>query len=500
RVGGVARVVTSHSLVTGLPHPRSFQTEGSPEAREANRDAVLAFTLEDWLPDVRHNGVAPDAAMPSCDNVHAPASFSGFGTTTVLSVNMDAALDTAELTTAMVPGDTLYASPDALYVASTNWRGTTDIHRFVTAGSSNAGYVASGEVPGYLHNEFSMSEHDGHLRVVATTLAPVWETHLRVLRHSGARLEEIGALSDIGRGERVHSVRFAGDVAYVATASGIDPLHTIDLTDPTAPEIVGELRLPGYLSYLHLIDDAMMVGVGSREGGFGADVRLFDAAEQVGEAAAPRELARWTASDDIGGFGSDHRRFLWWPPEQMLVIPFFVGAAENRQGSAVVLRIHAEEIVEVGRIVHIPGGTPPARSPCRRITEDDLPDRQSGEPTPFEETVGWLIVLACEPGEKGAPHSEADDEWMRQPGFDVTCDPGIRLSDEERVIVAQVSEPTETINYCWTNVYPNQIYRSVAIGDELWTLSYPDDASGQNKGHLEVNNINTLQRLAALEL
>ncbi len=290
-------------------------------------------------------------------------------------------------------------------------------------------------------------------------------------------------------------MRFAGDVAYVATASDIDPLHTIDLTDPTDPEILGELRLPGYLSYLHLIDDGMMVGVGSRENGFGADVRLFDAAEQVGEPAAPRELARWTAPDDIGGFGSDHRRFLWWPPEQMLVIPLFVGASEDRQGSAVVLRIQAEEIVEVGRIVHVPGETPFAKSPCRLITEDDLPARQSGEPTPFEETVGWLIVLACEPGDKGAPHSPADDEWMRQPGFDVACDPEIPLSDEERSIVAQVSETNETINYCWTNVYPNLIWRSVVIGDELWTLSYPGGISGQSKGHLEVNDIETLERL-----
>ena len=495
RVGDIARVVTSHSLITGLPYPKSHQTEDSPGARAANRDVVLAFTLEDWLPEVRHNGVALDAAA-SCDNIYAPASFSGFGTTTVLTVNMEAALDTAESVTVMAPGDTVYASPDSLYVTSTNWRGTTDIHRFATAGSDNAAYVASGEVPGYLRNEFSLSEHAGDLRVVATTLDPVWETHLRVLRQNGARLEEVGTVSDIGLGERVHSVRFAGDVAYVATARAVDPLHTIDLTDPTGPQILSELRLPGLSSYLHLIGDGMILGVGTGENGFGADVSLFE----VGEPAEPRELARWTASDDIGGFGSDHRRFLWWPSERILVIPFFIGASEDRQGSAVVLRVQGEEIVEVGRIEHVPGETPPAKSPCRLITEDDLPVRESGEPTQFEEIVGWLMVLACEPGEKGAPHLPAEDEWMRQPGFDVSCDPEIPLNDEERAIVARVSETNETINYCWTNVYPNLILRSVVIGDDLWTLSYPFGISGESKGHLEVNDLETLERLAALEL
>lgn len=492
-IDGVARVVTSHSLISGLPYPKPHQTDDSQQARAANRGAVLGFTLKDWLPDVRHNDVALDAVR-SCDNIYAPASFSGFGTTTVLTIDMEAALDTVESVTVTAPGDTVYASPDSLYVTSTNWHATTRIHRFVTAASGSADYVASGEVPGYIRNEYSLSEHEGHLRVVATTLAPVWDTHLRVLRQNGALLEEVGSVGDIGRSERVHAVRFTGDVAYVATTGDVDLLHTIDLTDPSNPEIFDELRLPGMSSYLHLIDNGMVLSVGGA--GFGADVLLFDADEPT----ALRELARWRASDYIGGYGSDHRRFLWWPPEQIMVIPLYIGANEDRQGSAVALRVQPQQIVEIGRVEHFPGDTPPAKSPCRLITENDLPVRASGEPTPFEETVSWLIVLACEPGEKGAPHNPAQDDWMRQPGFDVACDPEIPLSSEERAIVAQISQPNETINYCWTNVYPNQIYRSIVIGDELWTLSYPGGKNGQNRGHLEVNNIQTLQRLAALEL
>ncbi|MDE0494446.1 MAG: beta-propeller domain-containing protein [Acidimicrobiaceae bacterium] len=493
RIGGVARVVTSHSLVSGLPYSKSHQTSGSPQARAANRDAVLGFTLKDWLPEVRHNGVAVDAVR-SCDNIYAPASFSGFGTTTVLTIDMEAAFDTVESVTIMAPGDTVYGSSDSLYVTTTNWQGTTDIHRFAVVASGSADYVASGEVPGYIRNEHSVSEHEGYLRVVATTLGPVWDTSLRVLRHNGALLEEVGAVGDIGRGERVHAVRFAGDVAYVATAGDVDLLHTIDLTEPSDPKILDELSLPGMSSYLHLIGNGMVLSVGGA--GFGADVLLLDA----GEPAALRELARWRASDYTGGYGSDHRRFLWWPSKQMLVIPLYIGASEDRQGSVVALRVQPQEVVEIGRVEHVPGETPPAKSPCRLITEDDLPVRASGEPTPFEETVSWLIVLACEPGEKGAPHNPAQDDWMRQPGFDVACDPEIPLNSEERAIVAQISQPNETINYCWTNVYPNQIYRSIAIDDELWTLSYPGGKNGQNRGHLEVNNIQTLQRLATLEL
>ena len=136
----------------------------------------------------------------------------------------------------MAPGDTVYASLDSLYVATTRWveseafddeaawedawrQRRTSLHRFDISGDE-ADYESSGAVLGVIHNQFSLSEHNGHLRVV-TTIGDPWgdesESHVRVLSTDGDVLVEVGSVGDIGRGEQVQSVRFVGDIGYVVS-------------------------------------------------------------------------------------------------------------------------------------------------------------------------------------------------------------------------------------------------------------------------------------------
>ena len=126
--------------------------------------------------------------MVPCGDAHAPSVFSGFGVTTVISVPISGAFDPSESTAVMAPGDTVYASTGSLYVATTRWvesdtfdddawqdawrQRRTSIHRFDISGAE-ANYEASGEVLGVIHNQFSLSEHDGHLRVVTTVGWPI---------------------------------------------------------------------------------------------------------------------------------------------------------------------------------------------------------------------------------------------------------------------------------------------------------------------------------------
>ena len=111
------------------------------------------------------------------------------------------------------------------------------IHRFDIT-DADAGYEASGEVEGVIHNHFSLSNVAGHLRVVTTVGRP-WchdsESWVRVLRTAGDVLQGVGSVGDIGRGEQVQSVRFVGDVGYVVTLRQIDPFYTIDPSDPANP-------------------------------------------------------------------------------------------------------------------------------------------------------------------------------------------------------------------------------------------------------------------------
>ncbi len=514
-VDGIARVILRYDPQWNFPFVFPQNESSEDVAETANRAAVLNSTLDDWLPHYTLGSAdsSTGSLMIPCDDVHAPSVFSGFGVTTVISVPIGGEFDPSRSTAVMAPGDTVYASTGSLYVATTRWIDSdefgsdddwdedgwmrawqerrTSVHRFDIAGE-DADYKSSGEVLGVIRNQFSLSEHDGHLRIV-TTVGDPWgeetESQVRVLSTDGDVLVEVGSVGDIGRGENVQSVRFVGDVGYVVTFRQIDPFYTIDLSDSTDPRILGELKIPGFSSYLHPISDTLVLGVGSDadEDGrvTGAKVSLFD----VSDLTAPREVAVWTAPDGWNDVGWDHRAFLWWAPEELAVIPVTVW---SEWSGAVVLRVTGGTITEVGRVDHEIEGEEPGRTECRRITEDDLASTDMEDfSTELEYFVsdGYNAVLACEPGKAGITGFECpDDPWM-----DMLTDEGHRL---------ELLRGEESISICWPDEQPDMIVRSIVIGDDLWTLGFSGWGSfdGEQPARLHVNDLRTLERLAALEL
>jgi uncharacterized secreted protein with C-terminal beta-propeller domain len=124
---------------------------------------------------------------------------------------------------------------------------------------------STGSVPGQLLDQFSMSEHDAHLRVATTiTAGPgARENDVYVLDEN---LERVGAVTAMGERERIFSVRFVGDTGYVVTFRRIDPFHVLDLSDPDDPTLEGELKLPGFSSYLHPLGPDRILGIGEEDG------------------------------------------------------------------------------------------------------------------------------------------------------------------------------------------------------------------------------------------
>ena len=514
-VGGTARVVMRYDPQWNFPFVFPQNESATDVAETANRAAVLNSTLDDWLPHYTFGSAdsSTGSLMVPCDDVHAPSVFSGFGVTTVMSVPIGVDFDPSESTAVMAPGDTVYASTGSLYVATTRWIDSdefgsdddwdddgwreawqerrTSVHRFDISAAA-AAYESSGEVLGVIHNQFSLSEHNGYLRIV-TTVGDPWgeesESQVRVLSTDGDVLVEVGSVGNIGRGENVQSVRFVGDVGYVVTFRQIDPFYTIDLSDPTSPEILGELKIPGFSSYLHPISDTMVLGVGSDadEDGrvTGAKVSLFD----VSDLTAPREVAVWTAPDGWNDVGWDHRAFLWWAPEELAVIPVTVW---NEWSGAVVLRVADGTITEVGRVDHEIEGEEPGQTDCRRLTAADLSSTNMEDfTTELEYFISddYNAVLACEPGEAGMTGFECPvDSWMDM------------LTEEAETL--GILEGEESISLCWPNEQPNVIVRSIVIGDDLWTLGFQGWGffDGQAPARLHVNDLQTLERLAALEL
>ncbi len=512
-VDGVARVVTRHDPSWSFPFVYPQGGSGSEEAaEEANRAAVLASELEDWLPSytvVGGAGFDPPSEgglLPACGNVYVPSEFAGFGVTTVMSLPVSGLLGGDGAVSVMAPGDTVYASPRSLYVATSAWIAPeiledeaarrqvaedwqTAVHRFDLTDPARAAYTASGSVPGRIHNQFSLSEHDGHLRVVTTTGDLWWgqdgvepSSQVRVLRETDGRLVEVGAVGDIGQGEQVQSVRFAGTVGYVVTFRQVDPFYTLDLADPENPAIVGELKIPGFSSYLHPIGDDLVLGVGfdadeSTGATTGSKVSLFD----VSDLANPQELAVWIAPDAWNDTGWDHRAFLWWEPARIAV--FGIANWAYRWAEAVALRVEGGSISEIGRIDHTDPSEDYGSTDCRKLDPNTAATVEQESDLWYALTA--LNVIACEPGESPA-----------MVGFE--CWPMDWVQDEARS--SGVATGNETLFPCRPGSL-DIIVRSMVIGDELWTLSYSNGNTWESTaGKLAASDLATLERIALIEL
>lgn len=161
----------------------------------------------------------------------------------------------------MVSGDTVYANTKNLYVAGDTYLSQeTPIVRFAL-NNGRIEKAAETTVSGDLLNQFSMDEHNGYLRVVLTARSETGKltNSLLVL---DSDLKTVGSLTDLAKDERVYSVRFAGDVGYFVTFRQVDPLFTVDLSDPRNPVIQSELKIPGFSQYLHPYGDGQLLGIG----------------------------------------------------------------------------------------------------------------------------------------------------------------------------------------------------------------------------------------------
>jgi uncharacterized secreted protein with C-terminal beta-propeller domain len=110
-----------------------------------------------------------------------------------------------------------------------------------------------------------------------------------------SKLQEVGKLTDLAPGERIYSTRFAGNRIYMVTYKQVDPFFVIDATNPTAPKVLGYLKVPGFSTYMHILDENHVLGFGTdtveqdgrvTTGGF--KISLFD----VTKPAVPVEKSK----------------------------------------------------------------------------------------------------------------------------------------------------------------------------------------------------------------
>ena len=222
----------------------------------ANREA----TPKRWLPSLtvrdRDTGSLVRRPLSRCREVDRAKRYSGSDLTTLLTLDLADGVKVLDSDAILTGSDTVYASDDRMYVATQRWISSaqiegrtsdvsTQIHAFSTTDPGATEYLASGRVPGGMLSQWSMSERDGYLRVASTT-APPWaggrretaesESFVTVLGERDGELTRVGQLGGLGLDEQIYAVRFFDDVGYVVTFRQVDPLYTLDLSDPAASE------------------------------------------------------------------------------------------------------------------------------------------------------------------------------------------------------------------------------------------------------------------------
>jgi inhibitor of cysteine peptidase len=175
--------------------------------------------------------------------------------------------------------------------------------------------AATGIIPGHLLNQFSMDEYNNNLRI-ATTAGETWSgASINDVYILNSSLQKIGSVVDMGLTERIYSARFIGDRAYLVTFRQTDPFYVLDLSIPSNPKMVGELKIPGYSAYLEPLSDRMVLGVG-REGGQ-VKMSLFD----VTNPKNPVEKSKYTLSESWTEVEQNHHAFLRDAKHNVFFIP-----------------------------------------------------------------------------------------------------------------------------------------------------------------------------------
>ena len=383
-VGGTVRAVTHAwmdvpDLQDWLDYPENYwsseytdsmrrnaREQSAALAMQHNQQVLEEITLEELIPQV-HERVGGEIIThhlsgDDCSDFAAPESALNRGYTSIFTIDLIS--EELEFEADHIVGNwpLVYSSQDTLIITENAWdlwwfwgnddlNEATNIHTFDISEPGTTEYSGSGRVDGTIQSQFSISEHEGVVRVATTTgqWGRWWmenpepmESHVITMSHaldleSGQeRLLEMGRVDGIAYNETIWSARFVEDRAYLVTFQNMDPLWTIDLTNPTNPQIMGELEVPGVSTYIHpLSDDAILtIGLGpeDEETGLGLDwghtrISLFNVSNfsdpQLTQALSlspvgdPDEGWSWAWSEATW----EHKAFQYWEPKGMLAIP-----------------------------------------------------------------------------------------------------------------------------------------------------------------------------------
>ena len=216
-------------------------------------------------------------------------------------------------------------------------------------------FRAEGSANGVIDDQYSMDEYNGYFRIVTTDSVMKKDDFIDVsnIYVFDKDLNTVGKLTDFSKDESVKSARFIGDTAYIVTYEDTDPLFIADLSDPTAPKITGEVKLPGFSSYLHPIGDQYILGVGYGGDDEGADwncvkITLFD----VSDRNAPKVADEVILKNSFSDVNYDPKAFTYYPEKGLVGIPTVVDKGGESCCAYVLLDTNGGRLSKKNTFIH----------------------------------------------------------------------------------------------------------------------------------------------------
>jgi len=316
--------------------------------------AIRARTLEDWLPagmerDAEDGSL--DVLPVDCRGFHLPQpGLADWGIMQIVGFDLERVDSRVSRTGVWGWAREVYANADVMIIAQQDysvwWRRRHDagewvadrtfLHQFAIGDAGQTTYQGSGAVPGSIVDQFSLDQRDGVVRVSTTETSWLWNPRRWVEPHINNRIYTFelrdGALRGLARtphlgepGERIFSTRFLGDTAYVVTFRQVDPLYAIDVSDPENLVVLGELKIPGFSTYMHPLGDDHLLTIGQdadeRTGRInGLALQIFD----ISDPASPVQAHKYVFRDQWGYSEAlwEHKAFTYFGHLGMLAFPY----------------------------------------------------------------------------------------------------------------------------------------------------------------------------------
>ena len=245
-----------------------------------------AYVISSFYPDTASPRSDVGAYVPSvqggtleADRIFMPEQEMGSEYTVITAFSLADPQEQTDSKAVFGSAGLCYVSSENIYVTETCYD-TDDTGMSRTAVRKVAYHdgqlegAAQAKVDGMLKDSFCIDEYNGYLRLVTTITSdngvmpisgdssaaePDSSNALYVL---DGELQVTGEIRDLAPGETVYSARFMGDTGYFVTFRQVDPLFSADLSDPASPQIIGELKIPGFSEYLHPYGEGLLLGIG----------------------------------------------------------------------------------------------------------------------------------------------------------------------------------------------------------------------------------------------